>query len=149
MIFWTIIILIALWTLFLWIFTPQTTDDTVTYQEQFITAPSTGLSFKELSKESIKSIILSKTKEFYKEDQVRLVKIAYCESGFREDAINPISQASGVFQFLPSTWQYMKKLTGQFGWEVFNPVHNVEAAVILYSRSGVSPWLASKDCWQP
>lgn len=74
-------------------------------------------------------------------DFVLLNKIVICESGWKPWAKNSTSSASGLFQFLNSTWA---------SWgegDVFDPYANIEAGVKLYNARGTSPWLASKNCW--
>jgi hypothetical protein len=70
-----------------------------------------------------------------------LYDIAMCESHFNESAKNAHSTASGIFQFLDSTWKSWG--TG----DVFNAYDNIEAGVKLFNAKGSSPWLASSDCW--
>lgn len=70
-----------------------------------------------------------------------LDRIATCESNWRTNAKNPNSSASGVFQFLSSTWNKW----GQ--GDVFNPYDNIRSAVKLFDAEGTTPWLASKKCW--
>ena len=70
-----------------------------------------------------------------------LSRIIQCESGFRADAKNPVSSASGLAQFLKSTWQ---------SWgdgDVFNPYDNIRAMVKLFKAQGTKPWLSSQSCW--
>ena len=75
------------------------------------------------------------------------LKIAECESQLNPKAKNPTSTASGIFQFLKSTWD---KTIMELGRElsVFNPVHKTEAAAYLFKKEGTKPWLASYGCWK-
>jgi hypothetical protein len=62
------------------------------------------------------------------------VNVARCESGFDPNAINPASHASGLFQFLPSTW----RLTSYASMSPFNASANIHAAYQVFSRDGYS-----------
>jgi muramidase (phage lysozyme) len=73
------------------------------------------------------------------------LRIARCESNFRWDAKNPSSTASGVFQFLSSTWA--TKPLAQQGASVFNADANVHTAIWLMSLGKTSMWNSSKSCW--
>lgn len=71
-----------------------------------------------------------------------LSKIIWCESGWKPLAKNPNSTASGLFQFIASTWN---------SWgegNVFDSYDNIRAGVKLYQAQGTRPWLESKSCWQ-
>jgi hypothetical protein len=64
------------------------------------------------------------------------MRIAYCESRYHPDSVNSDSGASGLFQFLPSTW-------GGTPWanqSPFDPVANAQAAAWLYSHYGPGRW---------
>ncbi len=65
-------------------------------------------------------------------------RIAACESGYNPNAVNRSSAASGLFQFLPSTWAH----TPFGGQSVFNPAANAQAAAWYYNATGRSggPW---------
>jgi hypothetical protein len=64
------------------------------------------------------------------------LRVAKCESGYNPNAVNRSSGASGLFQFLPSTWASLP----QHNQSVFNPVANAQAAAVLYQRSGPNQW---------
>ena len=69
------------------------------------------------------------------------LRIAKCESGYNPNAVNRSSGASGLFQFLPSTWRGTPQ--GSAGASVFDPVANAQAAAWLYQRSGPGQWVCS------
>jgi LysM repeat protein len=70
--------------------------------------------------------------------------IIACESGGNPRATNPRSTASGLFQFLDSTWRSQ----GGKGRAKDAPVSEQYArANNLYNKVGLSPWNASKSCW--
>ena len=63
--------------------------------------------------------------------------VAWCESRYHPNSVNSSSGASGLFQFLPSTWAF----TPQHGLSPFDPVANANAAAWLYTRDGPSQWV--------
>ena len=62
------------------------------------------------------------------------LNVARCESGFNPYAKSPISTASGVFQFLNTTWA----TTSYAGESVFNASANIHAAYQVFARDGYS-----------
>jgi hypothetical protein len=62
------------------------------------------------------------------------MSVAQCESGFAAGATNSWSGASGVFQFLPSTWAG----TSYAGYSPYNAWANVSAAHEVFVRDGYS-----------
>jgi len=64
------------------------------------------------------------------------LRIAKCESGYNPNAVNRSSGASGLFQFMPSTWAHLPWA----GQSVFDPVANAQAAAYYYQHSGSGPW---------
>ena len=73
------------------------------------------------------------------------VRIAYCESGFNHLAKNRSSTASGVFQYLASTWANTEE--GRSGLSVFDAEANVKAATRHLAVHDPAPWNASIHCW--
>jgi hypothetical protein len=74
------------------------------------------------------------------------LRIAKCESGYNSLAKNKTSSASGVFQYLASTWRGTDQ--GKAGLSVFDADANVKAAVSYIAiHKATSPWNASKACW--
>jgi hypothetical protein len=64
------------------------------------------------------------------------INVAYCESRYHPNSVNSESGASGLFQFMPSTW-------GGTPWasqSPFDPVANAQAAAWLYSHYGPGRW---------
>ncbi len=57
-----------------------------------------------------------------------------CESNGDPDALNPYSGASGLFQFLPSTWATTSPNAGYGGASPFDPEANVATAAWLGNR---------------
>ena len=64
------------------------------------------------------------------------INVAYCESRYHPNSVNSDSGASGLFQFMPSTWSG----TPWAGQSPFDPVANAQAAAWLYSRYGPGRW---------
>jgi soluble lytic murein transglycosylase-like protein len=85
---------------------------------------------------SIQQIILDAFAPLGGGAQQWALRVAKCESGYNPNAVNRGSGASGLFQFMPSTWASMP----QAGQSVFNPVANAQAAAVLYQRSGPNQW---------
>jgi hypothetical protein len=78
-----------------------------------------------------------------------LARIEKCESGGNPLAKNPNSSASGLYQFIHSSWVYYgTKLWGSVeDKDVFNPHHNRELAEYVYRLNGTRDWLESAHCW--
>jgi hypothetical protein len=73
------------------------------------------------------------------------LRIMDCESNGDPNAYNPYSGASGLFQFLPSTWASTAPKAGYAGVSVFEPVANVGSAAWLgarYEQLGLYFWQA-------
>ena len=66
--------------------------------------------------------------------------VARLESGFNPDAYNPASGASGVFQFIPSTWSALAPAAGWGGASVFDADANVGVAAWTVDQYGWSNW---------
>ncbi len=72
--------------------------------------------------------------------------IIQCESLGDPDAVNAFSGASGLFQFLPSTWAVASLGAGVSDASVLDPAANTAAAAWLFGyyeangRDGWSPW---------
>ncbi len=73
-------------------------------------------------------------------DYELLYKIAVCESGFKS-VKNKNSSASGIFQFIASTWSKW----GQ--GDIMDDYNNINAAVDLFHAEGTRPWESSYQCW--
>lgn len=88
------------------------------------------------STSAIQQIILDAFAPLGSAAQQWALRVAKCESNYNPFAVNRSSGASGLFQFLPSTWA----LTPQHAQSVFDPVANAQAAAWLYQRSGPGQW---------
>lgn len=74
-------------------------------------------------------------------------EIARCESGFNPNARNPTSSASGVFQWIRSSWISYSARAGHGGRSVFEVWANVDTAGHAIATGGPGPWAASRGCW--
>lgn len=73
------------------------------------------------------------------------LRIIDCESNGDPDAYNPYSGASGLFQFLPSTWASTAPNAGYPGASPFDPEANIASAAWLagrYEDLGLYYWQA-------
>ena len=89
--------------------------------------------------------------ENYFADAPVMIKIAQCESRFRQFAKdgsvlqNPKSTAVGVFQIMSSIH---KDLADQkLGLNIDTLEGNVAYAKQLYQEKGTQPWVSSAPCW--
>ena len=73
-----------------------------------------------------------------------LARIAWCESKWLPGAYNRSSGASGVFQFLPSTWAWASRAAGWPGSSPFDAVANVFSAAYLYRVGGPRHWVCAR-----
>lgn len=65
-------------------------------------------------------------------------RIAFCESTYNPYSVNRSSGASGLFQFMPTTWAG----TPWASQSPFDPLANAQAAAWLYQKYGPRQW----DC---
>lgn len=73
--------------------------------------------------------------------------IAKCESGGNPQAQNSGSTASGLYQFLDSSWKaYGGAKYGPRAKDA-TPAQQTEIAHAAVARSGLTPWKASQHCW--
>jgi len=63
------------------------------------------------------------------------LRVAYCESRYNPLAINRSSGASGLFQFMPSTWN--ANFPGQNIWD---PYAQARGALVFYNAGRQSAW---------
>src|SRR5215469_1608870 len=88
---------------------------------------------------AIQAIILDAFAPLGAAAQSWALRVAKCESNYNPYAVNRSSGASGLFQFLPSTWAG----SPYHAQSVFDPSANAHAAAWLYQRSGPSQWVCS------
>lgn len=73
----------------------------------------------------------------YGQSRSAMLQVARCESVLDPYAVNPYSNASGLFQFLPGTWA-----TTPFAAEnIFDPVANANAAGWMWSVGRRGEWV--------
>jgi uncharacterized protein YraI len=65
-----------------------------------------------------------------------MLRVARCESVLDPYAVNASSNASGLFQFLPSTWA----TTPYADQDIFDPVANAEAAAWMWDNGRRNEW---------
>jgi peptidoglycan hydrolase CwlO-like protein len=103
-------------------------------------APSTvPMSLDPGSVGAIQAIILDAFAPLGAAAQSWALRVAKCESNYNPYAVNRSSGASGLFQFLPSTWA----ASPYHAQSVFDPSANAHAAAWLYQRSGPGQWVCS------
>ena len=73
-------------------------------------------------------------------DQTQLLRVAYCESHYNPNAYNASSGASGLFQFLASTWAANSVRAGYAGASVFDPVANANTAAYMFANGQAGQW---------
>lgn len=76
---------------------------------------------------------------------VEAMEVMTCESRGNPEAVNQTSQATGLFQFLPSTWAYSSVAAGFGGFLATHPEANVASAAWLVDHSiliehRLGPW---------
>jgi hypothetical protein len=77
------------------------------------------------------------------------LEVMKCESNGDPLAVNPRTNASGLFQFIPSTWNWASPLAGWGSTSVFDPEANVDTAAWLVQESidaGDHPWAHWSPC---
>lgn len=88
-------------------------------------------------------------------DPELMVRIARCESGLRPDAKNRSSSASGLYQFLDTTWARQEYRLVDRGYatepltpaDVWNPIAAARVAANVVAEGGLSWWNESRHCW--
>jgi nucleoid-associated protein YgaU len=71
--------------------------------------------------------------------------IIACESGGDPAAANTGSTASGLYQFLDSTWKSLGGSTARA--KDASVAEQTAIANKAYAQSGLAPWAASQSCW--
>lgn len=88
----------------------------------------------------------SLVEQFFPSSRVEeALRIIECESNGNPDAVNPYSGASGLFQFLPSTWATTAPNAGYSGASALDPEANTASAAWLanrYQELGYAYWHA-------
>lgn len=96
------------------------------------------------SKEQVEALIVAYS-EHYGIDPQTPKCIAFYESGYNQFSKNKRSTASGVFQYLHSTWKHTDE--GKAGYSVFDAEANVKAAVkYMAVHKKTNPWVVRGKC---
>ena len=74
-------------------------------------------------------------------DANQLLRVAKCESGYNPNAYNASSGASGLFQFLPSTWAANSVRAGYSGASPFDPVASANTAAMMFRNGQAGQWV--------
>lgn len=96
---------------------------------------------KPLDEEFIVKLIHTTSKEF-NADYTLCLNIAWCESRLIPMAKNASSTASGIYQFIDSTFELYCK------GDKLNPYDNIRCGVKLISLGKVQHWDSSYSCWK-
>ena len=109
------------------------------------------LVIKEPPEPTVRELIIDYSKEYGIDSSLPLA-IARAESNFIATATNPKSTASGVFQFLDSTWEHYCIDEYQIADDLadkINPKLNVKCAVqLLKEEGGWKHWFSSFSFWR-
>jgi hypothetical protein len=81
----------------------------------------------------------------YNIDSSLPLRVANCESGYNWSSKNRSSSASGVFQYIASTWRNTE--AGRAGLSPFDADANVHMAIASIASGGIGNWNASRGCW--
>lgn len=73
-------------------------------------------------------------------DETQLLRVSYCESRYNPNAFNASSGASGLFQFLATTWAPNSARAGYAGASVFDPVANANTAAYMFGIGQARQW---------
>lgn len=76
----------------------------------------------------------------YGADAQQLLRVAWCESRYNPAAYNAILGASGLFQFIPSTWAANSVRAGYGGASVWDPVANASVAAWMFAHGQAGQW---------
>ena len=99
---------------------------------------------KEYSKEEVQQLIVSYSEKYGINPETPLC-IARLESGYNQFSKNKRSSASGVFQYLTSTWKSTDE--GKAGHNVFDAEANVKAGVkYMAIHKSTKPWTVRGKC---
>jgi hypothetical protein len=108
-------------------------------------SPTTaGYNGRDYSTEEVQQLIKDYSAQYGISADLPL-RVANCESGFNSLSKNRSSTASGVFQYIASTWSHTD--AGKAGISVFDADANIKMAVSSIAANGTAPWNASRSCW--
>ncbi len=99
---------------------------------------------KQYSKDEVEALIVAYAVQYGIDPQTPKC-IAFYESGYNQFSKNKRSTASGVFQYLNSTWKATDE--GKAGMSVFDAEANVKAAVkYMAIHKSTKPWTVRGKC---
>lgn len=106
--------------------------------------PIHGYTGQTYTKEEVEQLIVHYS-AVYGIDPITPKCIAFKESGYNQFSKNRKSSASGVFQYLSSTWKGTDE--GKAGMHVFDADANVKAAVkYMAIHQSTQPWVVRSGC---
>ena len=73
-------------------------------------------------------------------DPEQMLRVAYCESSYNPNAYNPGHGDSGLFQFIPATWDRWSIRAGYADVSPFDAVANANTAAMMFGRGMASHW---------
>lgn len=91
------------------------------------------------------------SEHFPASERERAFKVSFCESRWDPDAENPRSSATGLFQFLRKTWNWVADSTGSPSFAQggpYDPEWAVRNAAWLAENGGWQHWAPSRACWR-
>jgi uncharacterized protein YraI len=100
-----------------------------------VPAPPTEAPAPPSSEDDIIAIIYAAADQ-YGQPRADMLRVARCESVLDPSAVNAASNASGLFQFLPSTWA----TTPFADQSIFDPTANAHAAAWMWSVGRRNEW---------
>jgi hypothetical protein len=136
---------------------PATSTTTTTTTTSTTTVPPTTT-----------DLVIEAIRSLWPEDQwARAQSVAWCESRYLLDAVNPESSARGVFQLLAPWTRDPGSNRTVWGWEYTDSgeklsvaaslgiaeenarygIENITVAHTIWLRQGWQPWAASQLCW--
>lgn len=74
-------------------------------------------------------------------------EIIRCESGYRPEARNTKAKVGVDIGYWQLNSYYWEEEMLSRGWDIYNPVDNLEAGFWLLAQQGSTPWNWSKHCW--
>lgn len=105
---------------------------------------TSNYSGKQYTKEEVEALIVFYSEQYGIGPQTPKC-IAFHESGYNQFSKNKRSTASGVFQYLTSTWKHTDE--GKAGHSVFDAEANVKAAVkYMAVHKSTKPWTVRGKC---
>jgi len=117
-------------------------ERTAPKRRRHASAPGTG--FRPYTRDEVKELIRVHAAAYGIDARLPLA-IAHCESGFKWNAANSQSSASGVFQYVSGTWRSTRE--GRRGTSVFDTEAHIRMAVAHIATLGTAAWNASRGCW--